>query len=119
MEELPILKVLEYLDKGRPIRLQFKGIFSREFTIEHDNIHGDKPQDGKIPIHYIRYYFNNEMCPIIFINTANHAMSFHDTNHKLSKWEYIPWEKDSAVIYGQKSRSQMDRLLWFKNNFNK
>ncbi len=107
------------LDKGIPIKLQFKGIFSCEHTIEDDNIHGDKTPDGKAPIHDIKYYFNNEMHPIIFINTSNHAMSFHDTNHKLWKWEYIPWEKDSAVIYGQKSRSNVDRFSWPKNNYNK
>jgi hypothetical protein len=107
------------LDKGKPKSLQFKGIFSCEYTIEYDNIHGDKPHFGKVPAHEIKYYFIDEMHPIIFINTANHAMSFHDTNHKLWKWEYIPWEKDSAIIYGQKSRCQIDKFSWPKNNFNK
>lgn len=100
------------LDKGKPAKLQFKGIFSGENSIEADNIHGDKPVDGSIPIHDIKYYFNDERHPIIFINTANHAMSFHDTNHKIWKWEYIPWEKDSAVIYGEKPRSEIDKFWW-------
>ena len=41
-------------------------------------------------------------------------MSFHDTNHRIWKWEYIPWEEDSAIINGQKSRSQVDSFLWPK-----
>ena len=91
------------IDKGKPVKFQFKGIFSNEHGIEDDNIHGDKPIDGKVPIHEIKYYFNDERHPIVFINTANHAMSFHDTNHKIWKWEYIPWEKDSAIIYDRKT----------------
>jgi hypothetical protein len=100
------------IDKGKPIKFQFKGIFSNGHNIQDDNIHGDKPMDGKVPIHGIKYYFNDERHPIVFINTANHAMSFHDTNHKIWKWEYIPWEKDSAIVYDEKPRSQVDRFWW-------
>jgi hypothetical protein len=99
------------LDKGKPVKIQFKGIFSGERTIEDDDTHGDKPINGKVRSHDIKYYFNDERHPIIFINTSNHAMSFHDTNHKIWKWEYIPWEKDGAVIYGQNTRKQIDRFL--------
>ena len=102
------------LDKDKPVKLQFEGIFSGKYGVEYDNIHGDKPINGKVPLHDIKYYFNDQMHPIIFINTANHAMSFHDTNHRIWKWEYIPWEKDSAIINGQKSRSQVDSFLWPK-----
>ncbi len=100
------------LDTGKPIKFQFKGIFSGNHSIEDDDIHGDNPVNGKVRTHDIKYYFNEERHPIIFINTSNHAMSFHDTNHKLWKWEYIPWEKDGAVIYGQNPREQVDRFLW-------
>ena len=62
----------------------------------------------------IKYYFNNENHPIVFINTANHAMSCHDTNHRLWKWEYIPWEIDSAIVYDEKSRDKVDRFFWPK-----
>ena len=105
------------LNEGKPVKLEFKGIFSDEYSIEDDNIHGDKRVDGKVPLHDIKYYFNDEKHPVIFINTANHAMSYHDTNHKLWKWEYIPWEKDSAIVYGQKPRSQFERFLWPLNRF--
>ncbi len=98
------------LDKGKPVKLQFRGIFSGEHGIEEDDIHGDKPENQKVRTHDIKYYFNDERHPIIFINTSNHAMSFHDTNHKLWKWEYIPWEKDGPVIYGQNTRKQVERF---------
>jgi hypothetical protein len=100
------------LNEGKAVKLEFKGIFSGEYSIEDDNIHGDKLVDGKVPLHDIKYYFNDEKHPVIFINTANHAMSFHDTNHKLWKWECIPWEKDSAIVYGQKPRSQVEKFFW-------
>ena len=100
------------LDKGKPVKLQFKGIFSGKHSIEDDDIHGDKPVNGKVRSHDIKYYFYDERHPIIFINTSNHAMSFHDTNQKIWKWEYIPWEKDGAVIYGQNTRKQLDRFWW-------
>ncbi len=100
------------LDKGEPVRLQFKGIFSGKHSIDDDNIHEDNPVNGKVRMHDIKYYFNDEKHPIIFINTSNHAMSFHDTNHKIWKWEYIPWEQDGAVVYGQKSRNYIDRFWW-------
>jgi hypothetical protein len=38
-------------------------------------------------------------------------MSFHDTNHKIWKWEYVPWEEDSAIVYGEKPRNEVDRYL--------
>jgi hypothetical protein len=102
------------LKEGLPTKFRFEGIYSNEHGIEHDNIHGDIPINGRVPTHNIKYYFNNEKHPIIFINTANHAMSFHDTNHKIWKWEYVPWEEDSAIIYGEKPRNKVDRYLWPK-----
>ena len=53
------------------MKLQFKGIFSDEHTIEDDNIHGDKPINGKVPMHDIKYFFNDEKHPVIFINTVH------------------------------------------------
>lgn len=100
------------MDKGIPAKFQFKGIFSGEHSLEDDNIHGDKPLGGDIPTHEIKYYFNDKKHPIVFVNTANHAMSYHDTNHKIWKWEYIPWEKDSAVIYGDRPRRELDKRWW-------
>jgi len=79
-------------------------IYSGKFGVEiDDDIHNPMP---KIEI---KYFFGNNRHPIIFVNTANHAMAEHDNNHRLWKWEYVPWEKDSAVVYGNKSRSQIEQ----------
>jgi len=100
------------MDEGKPVKFQFKGIFSGKHHIQDDNIHEDRSIFGRVSTHGIKYYFNDERHPIVFINTANHAMSFHDTNHKIWKWEYIPWEKDSAIIYDEKPRNKVDRFWW-------
>ncbi len=106
------------LKEGVPENFKFEGIYSGENDIQQDDIHGDKPdEDGNVPIHKIKYYFANNRHPIVFINTANHAMSVHDTNHRLWKWEYVTWEKDSAVAYGEKSRNQIDRSFRPKLRF--
>ena len=102
------------LNEGLPTKFRFEGIYSNEHDIRYDNIHGDIPINGRVRTHCIKYYFNDENHPIIFINTANHAMSFHDTNHKIWKWEYIPWEEDSAIVYGEKPRNEVDRYFWPK-----
>jgi hypothetical protein len=83
----------------------FEGIYSGQFGIEHDTIHLDKPPAPKRPI---EYYFLDLYHPIIFINTANHAMSEHDNNHDIWKWEYIPWVKKSPLKFGFKSRKDID-----------
>ena len=102
------------LKEGLPTNFKFEGIYSNGYDIHHDNIHGDTPINGRVPTHNIKYYFNDEKHPIIFINTANHAMSYHDTNHRNWKWEYVPWEEDSAIVYGEKPRNEVDRYLWPK-----
>jgi hypothetical protein len=102
------------LDGGLPMKFRFDGIYSNEHDIQHDNIHGDTPKNGRVRTHSIKYYFNDEKHPIVFINTANHAMSYHDTNHKIWKWEYVPWEEDSAIVYGEKPRNEVDRYFWQK-----
>jgi hypothetical protein len=93
-----------------PENFELKGIYSGDNDLEQDDIHGDKPDSyGKVPLHKIKYYFVSTSHPIVFINTANHAMSEHDTNHSIWKWEYTCWEKDSPIIYGQKSREKIDK----------
>lgn len=90
--------------------LEFKGIYSGQNNIEEDEIHGDKTNStGKVPIHKIKYYFVSTYHPIVFINTANHAMAEHDTNDTIWKWEYVCWEKDSPVVFGKKSREKIDK----------
>jgi hypothetical protein len=88
----------------------FINIYSGNSTLKEDSIHKDPP---KSPPHAIRYFagvhndpkFNH---PVVFINTSNHAMSEHDNNPQLWKWEYIPWLKDSGVICGQEKRKEID-----------
>jgi hypothetical protein len=85
----------------------FEGIYSGEYDIEYDTIHLDKPppppQKRKI-----EYYFLDHYHPIVFINTANHAMSQHDNNHDIWKWEYIPWVKKAPIKLGLKSRKDIE-----------
>jgi hypothetical protein len=83
----------------------FEGIYSGQYNIEYDTIHLDKPPAQK---RSIQYYFLDYCHPIIFINTANHAMSEHDNNHDLWKWEYVPWVKKAPIKLGLKSRKDMD-----------
>jgi hypothetical protein len=97
--------VLNDNNNNNPERLDFPLIYSAENSIEQDSIHIDRYGIT------IKYYFGNLRHPIIFINTSNHAMGEHDTNHRLWKWEYIAWQKDGPIKFGVKSREEID------NNF--
>jgi len=44
-------------------------------------------------------------------------MAEFDTNKRLWKWEYVAWEKDSAIIYGTKSRKEIDNSFKPKIKF--
>ena len=83
----------------------FENIYSGQYSIEYDTIHLDKPPAPERPI---EYYFLDYYHPIIFINTANHAIGEHDNNHEIWKWEYIPWVKKAPVKLGIKSRKDVD-----------
>lgn len=84
----------------------FEDIYSDEHQLEDDSIHGDpRPAPERI----IKYCFIDHNHPVIFINTSNHAMAEHDANHRLWKWEYIPWMKDAPVKFGNKTREEIDR----------
>jgi hypothetical protein len=100
------------LQEGIPRNFQFFKIYSGDKTIADDDVHLDVPINDIVPSHQINYYFINEKHPIVFVNTANHAMSDHDTNHKIWKWEYTPWEDDSPVRLGDKSREQLESARW-------
>lgn len=94
---------------NEPQNFMFSAIYSNENNIQDDDIHGDRPWFfGKIPIHKIKYCFSNKKHPIVFINTSNHAMAEHDTNHNLWKWEYVAWDPNSPVILGTKSRQEVE-----------
>lgn len=83
----------------------FEGIYSGQYNIECDTIHLDKPPAPKRPI---GYFFRDHYHPIIFINTANHAMGEHDNNHDIWKWEYIPWVNKAPIKLGLESRKHID-----------
>lgn len=87
-------------------KLIFKNIYSDNHQLEDDSIHGDKEN---APERIIKYYFINHSHPVIFINTSNHAMAEHDANHRLWKWEYIPWMKDAPVKFENKTREEIDK----------
>ncbi|MCL7412000.1 MAG: hypothetical protein M8353_00065 [ANME-2 cluster archaeon] len=93
-----------------PTDFVFKGIYSKkngtEYGLEHDDIHGDTVGTK---IHGIKYYFMNKNHPVVFVNTSNHAVAEDDANHRLWKWEYVPWENDGPVVSGNKSRAQINK----------
>jgi hypothetical protein len=93
--------------KDTPEKFVFENIYSCDcHNMEDDNIHGDrKPAKER----RIRYSFKNTNHPVVFINTSNHAMAQHDTNHRLWKWEYISWLKDKPVKLGSKSRKEIEQ----------
>jgi hypothetical protein len=84
----------------------FEGIYSGVYDIEYDTVHLDKSPPPKR--RKIEYYFLDHYHPIVFINTANHAMSQHDNNHDVWKWEYIPWAKKAPIKLGLKSRKDIE-----------
>jgi len=100
------------VENSAPEKFQFPGIFSGKNDMEQDDVHEDKPECGNVPNRQIKYFFIDKNHPIVFINTANHAMSYHDTNHRLWKWEYIPWEDNGPVILGIKSREEIESANW-------
>jgi len=96
---------------NKPELFDFPFIYSGENSIEQDSIHVNRHGIT------IKYFFGNLRHPIIFINTSNHAMSEHDTNHRLWKWEYIAWQKDSPIEFGEKSREDIDNSFKPKLKF--
>jgi hypothetical protein len=90
----------------------FPGIYSGMSNIMEDSIHGDK--EGflqKAPRRRVKYHYSNKMHPIIFINTANHAVAELDNNQTLWKWEFVAWKPDSPIVYGNKSRKDIEELV--------
>ena len=90
----------------------FSGIYSGKSEITEDSIHGDREWFlRKAPRRRVKYYYSNRKHPIVFMNTANHAMAEEDNNTTLWKWEFVPWEADSPIVYGKKSRKQIEDLV--------
>ena len=87
-------------------RFIFENIYSDTHVLEDDSIHGDPPP---APERRIKYYFINHKHPVVFINTSNHAMAEHDTNHRIWKWEYIPWMDNAPIKLGDKTREEIEK----------
>ena len=86
-------------------RFTFEGIYSNDAEMNADSIHGDKTPPPA-PKHPIKYYFVNRKHPVVFVNTANHAMAEHDANDRIWKWEYIPWLEDAPIKLGSKDKKR-------------
>lgn len=84
----------------------FPGIYSDDGTLFDDNIHEDK--DEPIEKREIRYHYQDNNHPIVFVNTSNHALAPHDNNHDFWKLEYIPWSKNRSVKVGTKTKKQTE-----------
>lgn len=92
------------IHKGNPESFDFRGNYSGDFGL--DNNTADLSTSIKI-----KHYYGNIKHPIVFINTMNLAMAEHDTNRILWKWEYVPWCEDSPIIFGEKSRDEINKGL--------
>ncbi len=103
--DLESFKILVAKDPANN-RFTFEGIYSYETGMNADSIHGDKPPPA--PKHPITYYFVDHKHPVMFVNTANHAMAEHDANERIWKWEYIPWLEDAPVKLGTKTRKEIE-----------
>lgn len=100
------------LDGNTASHFVFPGIYSGTSDIMEDSIHGDREWFfSKAPRRRVKYHFSNRMHPIVFMNTANHALGEEDNNPTLWKWEFVPWEADSPIVHGNKSRRQIEELV--------
>ncbi len=90
----------------------FPGIYSGKSNIMEDSIHGDREWFlRKAPRRRVKYHYSNTMHPIVFINSANHAIAELDNNQTLWKWEFVSWKPDSPIVYGNKSRKDIEELV--------
>ena len=86
----------------------FPEIYSGDYTLFDDNIHGDKEKEGPAKEREIKYYYQDKNHPIVFVNTSNHALAPHDNNHDFWKWEYIPWKQNIPIKTGTKTKEKTD-----------
>ncbi len=86
----------------REDQFYFENIYSDTDTLFDDHTHNKKDIS-------IKYYFSNLNHPVIFVNTANHALAPHDNNHDFWKWEYIPWEENTPLELGEKTRNETEK----------
>lgn len=94
-----------YADDEVP-HFTFEGIYSNDSGIIEDTIHGDRMRPP--PKRIISSYFIDYFHPVVFINTSNHPMAEKDNNNMLWKWEYQPFDDESPITYGKKSRKKIE-----------
>ena len=85
----------------------FENIFSGNHDISYDTIHGDQ---APAPERKVEMYFNNMLHPIVFVNTANHALAPFDNNQAEWKWEYVGWYPNAPIKTGSLSRKELEDL---------
>ena len=88
---------------------RFPGIYSGDDTLFDDSTHFDKEgKDRRTHYHKIKYYFQDNNHPVVFVNTSNHALAPHDNNHDLWKWEYTPWINTIPIRLGNKTKEETE-----------
>ncbi len=86
----------------------FPGIYSGNDTLFDDSTHNDKKEDGPAVDRKVRYHYQDNNHPIIFVNTSNHALAPHDNNHDFWKWEYIPWKENTPIKTEKRTKEQTE-----------
>ena len=95
-------------NNGDEKKFIFENIYSDNNQLVEDSIHVDKIPPPA-PQRRVEYFFMSINHPVVFVNTANHALAGHDTNRRLWKWEYIPWLKeDPPIVFGNKTRDEIN-----------
>ncbi|MDH3677608.1 MAG: hypothetical protein OEQ12_04820 [Nitrosopumilus sp.] len=89
-------------------KFSFPNIYSEEQKIDKDDQHADGKPD-------IKYYYDSYKHPIVFVNTANHALKDGDNNHELWKFEYAAWEEFTPIHFGNLDRTELDGLSGLKS----
>ena len=81
-------------DEETTTHFNFEKIYSGNNVLYRDSIHEDQPP---APDRVMKHWHVAKNHPIVFVNTANHAMAEFDTNHAHWKWEYVPWDDEGPV----------------------
>lgn len=80
----------------------FDGIYSGKHILFDDSIH----ETAQVSI---KYYFQDSNHPVVFVNTSNHALAESDNNHDFWKREYVAWDDDVPVKFGNKTRIDTEK----------
>jgi hypothetical protein len=104
------------LDSNHPKFFVFEGIYSNTDWITNDSTHKDGFSlfSKRAPMHEIELFFGNNNISILFVNTSNHALSEHDNNGKLWKFEFVADEEDCSILMGSVSRENLEHTFQSK-----